>query len=332
MSSTILATENSTGGDEPDTLDEIKFKAPRFLSSFNRAVTAADYKSIIEASYPLVESVSVWGGEENIPPKYGKVIISLKPYSGYTINEELKNKIIQEVLVNKKVMSIVPEFVDPNYLYINLDVRVKFDPKNSRFTLSEIETLTRSTIQQYFKFELQKFNKSFIYSKLSKTIDALDSSIIGNVATIKIQKRINPVSGSNNGYTGASLIKFENPLTSGTVQSTGFYYRLNDDIYSVYMKDELTSENQGVLNLYDLLNNTLIISNIGTINYALGTISIPSLIPVGFYENATDIRISAKINELDIKSSKDLILIIDDSTSDVLIKRAAGLSVTVTTT
>ena len=332
VSSTILATENSTGGDEPDTLDEIKFKAPRFLSSFNRAVTAADYKSIIEASYPLVESVSVWGGEENIPPKYGKVIISLKPYSGYTINEELKNKIIQEVLVNKKVMSIVPEFVDPNYLYINLDVRVKFDPKNSRFTLSEIETLTRSTIQQYFKFELQKFNKSFIYSKLSKTIDALDSSIIGNVATIKIQKRINPVSGSNNGYTGASLIKFENPLTSGTVQSTGFYYRLNDDIYSVYMKDELTSENQGVLNLYDLLNNTLIISNIGTINYALGTISIPSLIPVGFYENATDIRISAKINELDIKSSKDLILIIDDSTSDVLIKRAAGLSVTVTTT
>ena len=332
VSSTILATENSTGGDEPDTLDEIKFKAPRFLSSFNRAVTATDYKSIIEASYPLVESVSVWGGEENIPPKYGKVIISLKPYSGYTINEELKNKIIQEVLVNKKVMSIVPEFVDPNYLYINLDVRVKFDPKNSRFTLSEIETLTRSTIQQYFKFELQKFNKSFIYSKLSKTIDALDSSIIGNVATIKLQKRINPVSGSNNGYTGASLIKFENPLTSGTVQSTGFYYRLNDDIYSVYMKDELTSENQGVLNLYDLLNNTLIVSNIGTINYALGTISIPSLIPVGFYENATDIRISAKINELDIKSSKDLILIIDDSTSDVLIKRAAGLSVTVTTT
>lgn len=331
VTSTILATENSTGGDEPDTLDEIKFKAPRFLSSFNRAVTANDYKSIIESSYPLVESVSVWGGEENIPPKYGKVIISLKPYSGYTINEELKTKIVQEVLANKKVMSIVPEFVDPNYLYINLDVRVKFDPKNSRFTLSEIETLTRNTIQQYFRFELQKFNKSFIYSKLSKTIDALDSSIIGNVATIRIQKRITPVTNSNNGYTGASLIKFENPLTSGTVQSTGFYYKINDEIYSVYMKDELTSKNQGTMNLYDLLNNTLLVSNIGTINYALGTISIPSLNPIGFYENATDIRISAKINELDIKSSKELILIIDDSTSDVLIKRAAGLSVTVTT-
>jgi hypothetical protein len=330
VSSTIRATENSTGGDEPDTLDEIKFKAPRFLSSFNRAVTANDYKSIIESSYPLVESVSVWGGEENIPPKYGKVIISLKPYSGYTINNELKNKIAQEILANKKVMSIVPEFIDPNYLYINLDVRVKFDPKNSRFTLSEIEALTRSTIQNYFSFELQKFNKPFIYSKLSKTIDSLDNSIIGNVATIKIQKRINPITNSNNGYTGSSLIKFENPLISGTVQSTGFYYRSNDNLYSVYLKDELTSGNQGVLSLYDLLNNTLVLANVGTINYSSGTISIPSLVPAGFYEGATDIRISAKINELDIKSSKDLILIIDDSTSDVLVKRSAGLSVTVT--
>ncbi len=72
VSSPIIATENSTGGDEPDTLDEIKFKAPRFLSSFNRAVTANDYKSVIEANYPLVESVSVWGGEENAVLKSSK--------------------------------------------------------------------------------------------------------------------------------------------------------------------------------------------------------------------------------------------------------------------
>jgi len=72
LGSTIIAATNSTGGAEPDTLEDIKFKAPRFLSSFNRAVTAKDYKAIIESNYPLVESVSVWGGEENIPPKYGK--------------------------------------------------------------------------------------------------------------------------------------------------------------------------------------------------------------------------------------------------------------------
>ena len=91
LPSTIIATQNSTGGDEPDTIDDIKFKAPRFLSSFNRAVTANDYKSIIEANYPLVESVAVWGGEENNPPIYGKVIISLKPYFGLRLVLQFPN-------------------------------------------------------------------------------------------------------------------------------------------------------------------------------------------------------------------------------------------------
>jgi hypothetical protein len=331
VSSPILATENSTGGDEPDTLDEIKFKAPRFLSSFNRAVTANDYKSIIEANYPLVESVSVWGGEENDPPIYGKVIISLKPYSGYSINQELKNKIKNEILAERKLMSVVPEFVDPNYLYITLDVKVKFDAKNSRYTISDIENLTRNTIQEYFKFELQKFNKPFIYSKLSKFIDALDTSIIGNVSTFKIQKRISPDVNVNSSYTGNSVLKFANKLVSGTIQSTGFYYKVNTDIFPVYMRDELTSKTEGVIHLYDLLNNRILISNFGTVNYATGTLSIPLINPAGYFENATDIRISSRIEELDILSSRDLILVIDDSTSDVLIKRAPGLLINVTT-
>ena len=97
LAAPVTSTINSSGGDTGDTIDEIKFKAPRFLSSFNRAVTASDYKALIEANYPLIESVSVWGGEENDPPKYGKVIISLKPYDGYTVNDTLKNSITQNL-------------------------------------------------------------------------------------------------------------------------------------------------------------------------------------------------------------------------------------------
>jgi len=331
VSTPILATENSNGGDEPDTLDEIKFKAPRFLSSFNRAVTSNDYKSIIESSYPLVESVSVWGGEENVPPVYGKVIISLKPYQGYTINEELKNKIKEEILKDRRMLTVIPEFVDPNYLYITLDVKIKFDSKNSRYTISEIESLARNTIQEYFRFELQKFNKPFIYSKLSRIIDSLDQSIIGNVSSFKVQKRITPEVNVNNGYAGSKVIKFANKLVSGSLQSTVFYYEVNQIIYSVYMKDILTSGSQGVINLYDSFNDSLLVSNIGTVNYSAGTVSIPVLNPAGFYENSTDIRISSRIEELDILSSRDLILIIDDSTSDVLVKRSPGLAINIST-
>ena len=331
LGSTIIAATNSTGGAEPDTLEDIKFKAPRFLSSFNRAVTAKDYKAIIESNYPLVESVSVWGGEENNPPKYGKVIISLKPYFGYTINTELKNKILQDILQDKKIMSIIPEFVDPNYLHITLETKVKFDPANSRYTTSEIQILAKAKIEEYFSTELQKFDKDFVYSKLSKTIDAINSSIVGNVTNFRIHKRITPVVNISNSYTGSTIIKFANKLLSGSIQSTGFYYKINDEIKAVYFKDVLTTSGTSKLNLYDLYEDSLLVSSLGTVDYINGTITIAVLTPAGYIENTSDIRFYAKIEELDINATKDLILIIDDGTLDTTSKRLAGLTVTVTT-
>jgi hypothetical protein len=330
LASSILASSNSTGGDNGDTISAIKFKAPRFLSSFNRAVTANDYKSLIEANYPLVESIAVWGGEDNNPPKYGKVIISLKPYKGYTINTEIKNKIKNDILQDKKMMTIIPEFVDPNYLYIALDTKVKFDTKNSRYNANEIATLVKGKINDYFSTDLQKFNKSFIYSKLSKIIDAIDGSIVGNVSNFKIQKRISPVVNITNTFNGSNSIKFANPLTSGSVISTAFYYRVNTDIKTVYIQDVITTSSTSTINLYDFYTDKLIVSNIGSIDYTAGIVSIPALKIAGYIENNTDIRIYAKIEELDINATNDLILVIDDGTLDTTSKKISGLVVTVT--
>jgi hypothetical protein len=332
LDSSIVASSNSTGGGAGDTIDEIKFKAPRFLSSFNRAVTANDYKALIEANFPLVESIAVWGGEENNPPMYGKVIISLKPYEGYSISDTVKTSIIKDILSSKKVMSIIPEFVDPNYLYISIDARIKFSSKNSKYNSQDIELLVVNTIENYFRKELQKFNKNFIYSKLSKSIDSIDSSIIGNVISLKIQKRISPVVGAENGFSGSSVIKFENKLVSGSIKSTAFYYNTNTantNINSVYIQDNLTTASTSSLDLIDFYSGTKLVSGIGTVNYNTGEISIPSLIPAGYIENSPDIRISAKIEEMDIQSTNNLILIIDDTKLDTLSKRTSGLTVTV---
>jgi len=329
LPSSITATENSTGGTEGDTLEEIKFKAPRFVSSFNRAVTANDYKSVIEASYPLVESVSVWGGEENVPPVYGKVFISLKPYSGYTINQDLKNKIKTEVLADKRMVTTIPEFVDPNYLYISLDTRLKLDSKNAKYTPSQIEILVKNEIETYFASELQKFNKDFVYSRLSKKIDSIDNGIVGNVTSFKIHKRISPGVNTATVYTGTSVIKFANKLVSGSISTSGFYYKTDTEIIPVYIKDSITSSTIGDLNLYNLYTDALIVSKIGTVNYTSGQISMPSLTIAGYFENSPDIKIYSKIEELDIQSSRDLILIIDDSLTNTVIKQIAGLSVTV---
>lgn len=331
LDNSILASKNSTGGSPADTLAEIKFKAPRFLSSYNRAVTAEDYKSIIEANYPLVESIAVWGGEENIPPKYGKVIISLKPYNGYTISEAVKTDIKTNILGNKKVMSIVPEFVDPNYLYITIDSMVKVQTKNSRYSVPQIEIFVRDAVNRYFTQELQQFNKTFIYSKLSKIIDAVDQSVVGNVTNIKVHKRISPIVGAKNGFSGSAAIKFSNTLVPGSITSSAFYYTLNNSLYLVYLEDTLTAETTGTLNLLDFYTNTILSSAIGKVDYTSGIVSFASLSPAGYIENANDIRIYSKIAALDITTTKDVILILDDGKADTPSRRLGGFTTTMMT-
>ena len=335
LGNSITATTNSSGGDVKDTIDEIKFKAPRFASSTNRAVTAADYKSIIEANYPLVESVSVWGGEDNDPPKYGKVIISLKPYEGYVVSDTVKTNITKNILASKKVMSVIPEFVDPKYLYINIDAKVKFAAKNSKYSAPQIELLTRGTIDDYFKQELQKFNKNFIYSKLSKLIDSINQSIIGSVLTIKLQKRIQPVINAENGYTGSDAIKFANKLITGSIASTAFYYDTsttgNITIDKVYIQDTLSTNTSSSLNLVDFYSDQILVSGVGTVNYSTGTLSFNSLNISGYVENSSDVRIYAKTEELDITTTNDMILVIDDTATNTDVKRSSGLTVTILT-
>ena len=335
LGSSITATTNSSGGDVKDTIDEIKFKAPRFASSTNRAVTATDYKAIIEANYPLVESISVWGGEDNDPPMYGKVMISLKPYEGYVISDTVKTNITKNILANKKVMSVIPEFVDPKYLYINIDSKVKFAAKNSKYSAPQIELLTKQVIEDYFKQDLQKFNKNFIYSKLSKSIDSINQSIIGSVLNIKLQKRIQPIINAENGYAGSNVIKFSNKLVTGSIVSTAFFYDTsttgNVTIDKVYIQDTLSTDTISSLNLIDFYSNQILVNGIGTVNYSMGTLSFNSLNPAGYVENSSDIRIYAKAEELDITSTNDMILVIDDTATNTDVKRITGLTVTILT-
>jgi len=321
----ILAASNSTGGEFEDTIEEIKFKAPRFLSSYNRAVTADDYKSIIESNYPLVESVSVWGGETNDPPKYGKVMISLKPYLGYTINTETKTRIENEILGDRKILTTIPEFVDPDYLYVSINCTAKFNPKNTNRTTTDLQNVITNTIQKYFGQDLQKFNRPFIYSKLSNLIDKTDVSIVGNSSSIILQKRIIIPTNLQTGHT----IKFANSIASGTLKSTAFEFLSNGSILTVYMQDELTKSSDGVVSLYDFYTNSLVYQNIGNINYKSGFLTIPKINVFGYLQNAADIRISAKPTEFDINSTRDTILVLDDTTIDSLSGRNSGLTIIV---
>ena len=339
VAGTIIASTNSRGGLEQEDINSIKFRAPKFSSSSNRAVTGDDYKSIISKNYPLVQSVSVWGGEDNVPPLYGKVVISLNPYEGYTITQGVKNDIKNTILQNKQVLSIMPEFVDPDYFYINLLVNVKYEAAKTSLSATDIQNLVVSEIRNYFTSDLQKFDKDFVFSKLSRNIDNVNEYIIGNLMTVKLQRRITPILNSAlNVYLTGSTIKFKNGLLPGSLSSTIFVVNYKGNSVLAKMKDvpnDAVPNNKGTgtIQLIDAGNSNILNTAYGSINYGTGEVLINSLEILGYPADTADVRITATVQDeyLDVNVNRNQIILLDESTLNIDSNRLPGLTVNVIT-
>jgi len=332
----VTVNSNSTGGADVEGIASIKFNAPRVNASRNRAVTAADYEALILANYTGAESVSVWGGEDNDPPYYGKVMISLKPYSGYTISDATKQSIKDTILKTKKAITVNPEFVDPVYLHVGIGASIIYNPSLTTLSAEQIKSFADAAIVNYFSTDLQKFNKNFNHYKLTNLIQESNSSITNVLLNLKVQKRIIPTLNTTNVYTGSSTIKYRNPIKPGSILSSYFYILVNGVATLVKITDlpddtPPSDSGSGVLRLISTTTNTVISNNIGTVNYGTGVVSITSITPTGIPAGATDIRINASIQEssYNLSISKNEILVLDDSTTNRVSGVVAGTSITV---
>jgi len=330
----ITVIQNSSYGSEKETITEIKFNAPKFRSSQNRAVNSNDYKVLIDSYNPgLIDSVAVWGGEDNIPKKYGKVMVALSPASGLTITTEIQDE-ITNFLKSKRILSVNPEYVDPEYFYINLNTSVKYDYKTLTISSDDLKTQVIETIQDYFNTDLKKFDKDFIYSKLSKLIDNTNQSILGNLMTLKVQKRIKPTLNTDNILTGTNSIKFYIGVMPGSLNSTRFAFVADTNINPVVMQDlpnDYTPNYSGfgVVRLIDPTTEAVVNSNFGTINYGTGEITIPKLNVYGYYGNGSDIKIMIKPQNdfLDVTVNFNQIILLDNSDFDIETGTESGLTV-----
>lgn len=328
----ITVLQNSTGGAQKEEINSIKFNAPRNYIAQSRAVTSEDYLSSIEANIGNVESVAVWGGEDNDPPIYGKVFVSLKPFSGYVISNSTKAAIKNNVLKARNVVSITPEFVDPIYTWINLSVDVRYKYLQTTKSASQISQLVQNTITNFFETNLQKFNADFILSKLSGLIDSSDTSIIGNNIVVKVQKRIEPILNTQQSYN----LSFGTKLHPNEINSTRFYVDVNGTLTPARIKDLQAESPQnyngvGIMQLYNADTGSIIMNNIGTVDYPTGIIVIENLNVAGFYDSQLDIRITSDVQEKasDINVTRNNILVFDDSTLDKLANRDAGITINV---
>ena len=333
----VTVNSNSTGGADVEGIASIKFNAPRVNASKNRAVTAIDYEALILANYAGAESVSVWGGEDNDPPYYGKVMISLKPYSGYTISDSTKQTIMDTILKSRKSITVTPVFVDPTYLYVGIGANIVYNSSITTLSAEQIKALVNTAITNYFSTELQKFNKNFNHYKLTNLIQASHSSITNVLLNLKIQKRIIPTLNTTNVFTGSTAIKYRNPIKPGSVLSSYYYTSVNGVSTLVKITDlpndtPPSDTGSGVLRLINTTTGSVVSSNIGTIDYGNGIISITSITPVGITSGATDIRITASIQEsnYNLSISKDEILVQDDTTTNKVSGLIAGTNIVVT--
>ena len=211
---TVTPISAAAAGAERETVDNIKYSAAAQYTSQNRLVTQNDYESYITNRYPNIDSISVWGGEENNPPVYGKVFISLKPSENYFISETEKQRIIDDIVKPKSILTIDSEIIDPAFTYILVEANVEYYSDKTNLSEVQLKNAIRNVILSYNSANLNKFDSVFIQSKLQEQIGNYDTSaIIGSELVVFLQKRFEPQLGTPTTYT----IDFDAPLYRGGV-------------------------------------------------------------------------------------------------------------------
>jgi len=215
--SSVTGVISASQGGNKESIDSIKFQAPKAFSSQNRAVTKEDYITAIQQNNLgfAFDSVSVWGGQENASPVFGQVFISMKPKGAYILNDAQKQSIINNIINPISVLTVTPTIIDPDFTYINVSINVIYNPNKTTKTSSQIESGIKSAIQLFANTSLNTFNSTFNGYDLLNTVQSYDSSIVNSEYSLKLQKRIFPSLTTSSTYN----LYYNTPLQKGILLS-----------------------------------------------------------------------------------------------------------------
>jgi len=312
----------SSGGDEIESVESIKKFAPRVYSTQNRAITASDYETLIPTTiYPEAESISVFGGEELIPPQYGKVFISIKPKFGDFLPNLIKEN-IKRKLKSYSVVGVLPEILDLKYLYLEVQSSIYY---NSNFTSSS-QLVSNKVLENVEKYanstELNRYGARFKYSRFLKLIDDTHESITSNITTVSMRRDLRVVLNSFAEYSIGFGNGFQvNKLDGYNIKSSAFRVSgLNVDVYLGDLPN--TNRRTGSLFFFTVPNinstsPTILRRNVGFINYASGIITLNpiNITSAKLVNGQATIEISANPKSNDVIGLQDLYLQLDTSNS-----------------
>lgn len=317
---TVSTVSTSIDGDSMESIESIRYRAPRHYQTQDRAITTNDYANMIYENYPEIKAVNVFGGETvSGAVEYGKVFISAVSHSGATITNSLKTDIVNYIS-NKNSISIKPEIIDPDFLYVipTITITVNFDQTNQ--SPADIKGIVTRAIESYNSSYLQNFNTSYRFSKFLSILNNSDDSIESVQVYNTISKISNPVLNTSTPIS----VSFNNIIVPGTVVSTEFL--LNDGntyILTDYNPNKNTFVRTGSQSSYDVINTNKVIylkqisasniqnyTEVGAIDYDSGSIYVKSLIVSNFL-GSVGIKFYAAPKYEDLYSIKNDLIEID---------------------
>ncbi len=311
--STLQASEN---GDEIESIDNIKYLAPRVYASQYRAVTPNDYSSLIPFLYPNIDSVSAYGGEELDPPQYGKVFITVKPKNGEILSSITKDSIKND-LKKYTVAGIKQEFIDLKYLYVEYESTVSYD---SGYIPDQQQLRSRilSAIESYSKSaDINSFGGRLKYSKLVSTIDRVDTGITSNITNIVMKRIMIPEYNLLANYEICYGNQFHADMEGFNVRSSAF--KLEGVAGNVYLTDLPYSDGKtGTVKFFTIEDNAIkyINENAGIVDYVHGEIILyPTIITSSSVKSGIEIEVTPESNDIIAKES---IYIVLDNTGSTL--------------
>ena len=314
----VTTSQKSSNGGDIESVDSIKYFAPRIYSSQNRAVTGRDYESIIKTIYSDTDSVSVVGGEELDPPEFGTVQISIKPKNGFLVSDFNKTRILSQ-LKQYSISGINQKIVDLKLLYVELDSFVYYNDSMVS-TANDLRTKISNSLTDYSKStDLNKFGGRFRYSKILRTIDDTDTSITSNITRVKIRRNLFALLNQFAQYELCFGNQFHVSEDGKNIKSTGFRIAGESDI--VYLTDIPNADKKtGIISIVkNLPDGTIrvVAKSSGTVDYIkgeinLGTVNIVSTVKPN---NVIEIQVFPESN--DVVGLRDLYLNFDLSKTKI---------------
>ena len=325
----VVTNNPARNGDDIESINSIKYFAPRLYSSQYRAVTTRDYEAIISNQiYPNTESISVIGGEELVPPQFGTVVISIKPKNGTAVSEFDK----EQILLNLKKYSMAginAKIIDLKILYIEIDSSIYYN-NNQVSSVEGLKTSVINSLNTYANsIELNKFGGRFKYSKIVSTIDNTNRSITSNITKVKIRRNLQSLTNQFSQYELCFGNKFHVNTEGYNIKSTGFTVRIEQpgggvvETETCYFTDKPNPDlKTGTISVVTPSINTtdppiVVIPSAGTVDYEKGEIIINTIYFVTTEKPNNVIEIQAYPESNDVLGLKDLYLVFDISKSSI---------------